>query len=211
MIQNLEDSLWLVIPTADRHQYLSEIFRNSGIERNRRVLIRTIPGRELDDCVNIYYEGPLNIQAWWNVGIDYAKKHGARYVAVLNDDVSLSPTFLQKMLERMLFDETSLVIPVNKGEAGWGHCWIIDTSHAIKPDERFAWWCGDHDLEIQAKRAKGVSYIPLMVPNLHANELTQQSSEFGRMVKKDMWKFRSKYPHLAIIELLKLVKYRLLK
>jgi len=54
--------LWLVIPTADRHQYLSEIFQNSGISESRRVLVRTSSGVDFPDCINIRFEGDLTFR-----------------------------------------------------------------------------------------------------------------------------------------------------
>lgn len=95
MTETLAQALWLVIPTADRHQYLSEIFLNSGIDESKRILVRTSPGIDFPDCVNLRFNGNLNIQAWWNLGINYAMQHGARYIAVLNDDVLLHPKTLQ--------------------------------------------------------------------------------------------------------------------
>ena len=202
MTDTQDQELWLVIPTADRHQYLSEIFHNSGIDENKRVLVRTCPGANIQDCVNIRFEGELNIQAWWNFGINYAMKRGARYVAVLNDDVVLQPRTLQRMLSQMIIESSSLAIPVKEGAAGWGHCWILDTSHGVMPDERFIWWCGDHDLEIQARKMGGVTYIPIEVLNIHANQLTERSESFVNIVKKDMWRFRFKHPKLAFREAL---------
>jgi hypothetical protein len=198
-----DQDLWLVIPTADRHQYLPEIFLNSGVDESRRVLVRTSPGLNVPDCVNIRFEGELNIQAWWNFGIGYALERGARYVAVLNDDVVLHPKTLQDMLSQMITDSSSLAIPVAEGAAGWGHCWILDTSHGVMPDERFVWWCGDHDLEIQARKVGGVTYFPIEVLNIHANQLTERSESFVDIVKRDMWRFRFKHPKLAFREALK--------
>lgn len=205
MTSTKDQELWLVIPTAGRHQYLSEIFRNSGIDESRRVLVRTSPGVDFPDCVNIRFEGNLNIQAWWNLGINYAMGHGARYIAVLNDDVVLQPKTLQLMLSQMIVDSSSLAIPVTEGEAGWGHCWILDSSHGVMPDERFIWWCGDHDLEIQARKTGGVTYFPIEVLNIHANQLTEMSESFVNIVKRDMWRFRFKHPKLAIREALKFI------
>jgi GT2 family glycosyltransferase len=103
------------------------------------VLVRTNSGADFPHCINIRFEGNLNIQAWWNFGLNYAIEHGARYIAVLNDDVLLRPNTLQAMLSQMIVDSSCLAIPVEEGAAGWGHCWILDSSHGVMPDERFIW------------------------------------------------------------------------
>lgn len=113
------------------------------------------------------------------------------------------------MLSQMVIDSSSLAIPAAKGEAGWGHCWILDSSHGVMPDERFIWWCGDHDLEIQAMKKGGVTYFPIEVLNIHANQLTERSESFIDIVKSDMWRFRFKYPKLAICEALNLIAKKL--
>ena len=193
------NELWLVIPTANRFQYLDEIFRKSKITPEKRILIRTSLGTDYPGCINLYETENFNIQHWWNLGIEYAKAQGARYVAVLNDDVRLDSGVLQELLSQMQTEGTALAIPVSKGDAAWGHCWIIDTQSQIKPDERFVWWCGDRDLEIQALRGQGITYKPLKTQNLHANELTVANPALTSLIDRDIYMFYRKYPFKALI------------
>jgi GT2 family glycosyltransferase len=199
-MMELED-LWLVIPTAERHQYLHDIFTHSGVPAAQRILVRTSAGKSIDSCINLWYSGELNIHSWWNMGITHVQANGGRFIAVLNDDIRIGEDTLALLLDALKRSNSTLAVPVNSGEAGWGHCWVLDVSHGIYPDERFKWWCGDHDLEIRAKRKGGVAYLPLHVPNLHANELTSGSSYISELTVKDIWKFRRKYPHLFIKEI----------
>ena len=205
------DSLWIVIPTAYRHKYLNQIFLKSEVSPERIILIRTTGGEEIPGAVNIWVYGEINIQKWWNIGIDFAKKNGARYVAILNDDTILEKGDLLKLFWKIKEDGTTLAVPVNQGEAGWGHCWILDTFHNIFPDERFSWWCGDHDLEIRALKTKGVSYLPLPILNKHPNELTVLDPRLQVLTKKDIWIFRKKYPLRFLREIWTIFRKKLLK
>jgi GT2 family glycosyltransferase len=196
----LED-LWLVIPTAERHEYLQDIFSRSGVPVSQRLLIRTSKGVNVENCINLWYSGELNIHSWWNMGIEHVRANGGQFVAVLNDDIKIEEDTLSLLLDELKKSRCTLSIPVKPGEAGWGHCWVLDVSRGIYPDERFKWWCGDHDLEIRAKRRGGVAYLPLRVPNLHANELTVKSWQISELTVKDIWKFRRKYPGLFMKEI----------
>jgi hypothetical protein len=191
---------WIVIPTANRHEYLEEIFECSGVSPEQIVLIRTTPGQTISGAVNLWVSGDINIQRWWNTGIQYCRNNGGRYVAILNDDTVLRKGDLQKLLQQLKAEGTTLVLPVAKGNAGWGHCWILDTAHNVYPDERFQWWCGDHDLEIRALKAKGVAYLPLQILNKHANELTTENLFLQTLTRKDIRTFRRKYPGKALAE-----------
>ena len=55
----------------------------------------------------------------------------------------------------------------------------------------------------------GVTYFPIDVLNIHANELTENSETFVKIVKQDMWRFRFKHPKLAVGEAIKRVTNKL--
>ena len=91
--QGVTDRLWVVIPTRDDHpELLAALVDGCGVPRERIVLVNTG-----DHPVSRYRtrvvtdRGQVNIQRWWNRGIDYAEAMGATHVAVLNDDVRLAP------------------------------------------------------------------------------------------------------------------------
>lgn len=188
------DKTWLVIPTADRHVYLTQIFDSSEIPPERRILIRTTPGDDVPGAINLKSPDVFNIQSWWNLGIRYAKSHGAEFVAVLNDDTEIVEGQLKSLLGLMIDENTDLCHPDPSMDKGWGHCFLIRCGSDIAPDERFVWWCGDHDLEMQARRKNGVSISPISVPNLHSNEYTSQNSSMKAIVDADIAAFRRKYP-----------------
>jgi len=157
-------------------------------------LIRTKGGDELAGAVNIWETSTFNIQKWWNLGIQYAKNQGAKYVAVLNDDTNLRIGVLREMLELMINEGTSLVHADPRMGFGWGHCWILNCQDEIAPDERFTWWYGDHDLEKQAERANGVTLSQHIVENIHSNLYTSSDQKFEAIIDRDLRTYRRKYP-----------------
>ena len=92
-----------MIPTANRHKYLADIFNASGIPEQRRLLIRTEQGTDISGAINIKATDTFNIQVWWNQGIDFAKSHGAEFVAVLNDDTKLNQGDLEILIQKLIF------------------------------------------------------------------------------------------------------------
>ena len=188
------EGLWLVIPTANRHQYLSEIFERSQIPAGQRILIRTSDGADVPGAKNLKMLDIFNIQHWWNVGINDAVAHGAEFIAILNDDTKLVEGQLQLLLNLMILENSDLGYPEPIRSGGWGHCFIIRANSRVRPDERFTWWCGDHDLEMQARKAGGVSVAPIKVLNLHSNELTSQNPAMKKIIDQDISRFRRKYP-----------------
>jgi hypothetical protein len=174
------------------------IFQASGIPAERRVLIRTTPGEDIAGALNLKAPEVFNIQSWWKFGINHVKAHGAEFVAVLNDDTDLSEGQLKSLLERMLEEGTDLSHPDPSKDKGWGHCFMIRSDSKLVPDERFIWWCGDHDLEMQAKKRNGVSVASFTVTNLHSNEYTSQNSNMKAIIERDISRFRRKYPVYTI-------------
>ena len=201
MSENVDANLWLVIPTSTRHVHLKKIFETSGIPAERRILIRTSKGEDFPGAINIYQDNIFNIQTWWNTGIEYAASHGSKYVAVLNDDADFEVGTLQSMLSQMIEEGSDLCHPDPELNHGWGHCWILRLDSKVRPDQRFVWWHGDHDLKFQAARARGVSVSPVRVLNLYANELTSRDKKFEAIIKSDIRSFNYKYPGYALKQL----------
>lgn len=202
MPENIDENLWLVIPTSTRHEHLKDIFESSGIPEERRILIRTSKGEDFPGAINLYQDKIFNIQSWWNTGIEFAASHGGKFVAVLNDDADFDAGALQTMLSQMIEENSDLVHPDPGLNHGWGHCWILRVDSKVRPDQRFVWWHGDHDLEFQALRARGVSVSPVQVLNLYANELTSHSKKFDAIIKSDIRSFNYKYPRYALKQFL---------
>jgi len=185
--------LWLVIPTGLRTQYLQDIFKECDIEPSKRVLVRTLPDEDVPNAINLQYTGEFNIHKWWNTGINYAVERGAEYVAVLNDDVALANNPLRRIAEVMKGTGATLGYPFPF--EGWvcGYCWVLDVKTDVRPDENYKWWYGDRDIDLQARKVKGVVHVPAMVRHIHGNELTRDNQELMAMTRVDEELFFKKW------------------
>jgi glycosyltransferase involved in cell wall biosynthesis len=186
--------LWLVIPTGTRTQYLKDIFNECDIEPSKRVLVRTQPNLpDVENAINLQYEGEFNIQKWWNTGIDYARERGAEYVAVLNDDVQILSNPLRRIAEVMKATGAILGYPFPFIGHVCGYCWVLDLKSNVRLDENYVWWYGDRDLDMQARKNNGVVHVPAMVKHIHGNELTRDNQELVEQTKVDEKYFFEKW------------------
>ena len=189
----MTSNLWLVIPTGTRTQYLKDIFNECDIEPSKRVLVRTTDAPDINDAINLKYEGEFNIQKWWNFGIDYARERGAEYVAVLNDDVQILSNPLRRIAEVMKATGATLGYPFPFTGHVCGYCWVLSMKSGIRLDENYKWWYGDRDLDLQARKLKGVVHVPAMVRHIEGNVLTSQSNELMELTKADEKYFVEKW------------------
>lgn len=178
-------NLWLTIPVGERRQYLNEIIKESNIPPERIVIVNTFDDTPTPDVHNIYDHGEINIHRWWNVGMYFAKQHGADYVAVLNDDLLLSDDPLNKIARLMEETGATLGYPVPHSGKISGYCFVLNLEHGIIPNESYRWWCGDDDLWNQAKKLGGVIGAAASVKHLHGNELTSNSPELMALANQD--------------------------
>lgn len=188
------NNLWLVIPTGNRTQYLQDIFNESGIPEDKRILVRTIlNAKPISGAINLQYEGDFNIHKWWNMGINHAQINDAEYVAVLNDDIQILDNPFHRIVEVMKATKAPLGYPFPFVGHVCGYCWVLDVKSPIRPNEEYVWWYGDRDLDLQARLNGGVVHVPAMVRHIHGNELTRNSVELMEQTKKDEELFFKKW------------------
>lgn len=174
---NIEKTnLWLVIPSGDRRQYLKEIINNSGVPKNKIVIVDTI------------LKEP-HIYKWWNYGINVARHNGATHVAILNDDLILKDNPLQKILDVMVQEDATIGYPLPASSDPCGYCFILNLEHGIFPDEKYKWWYGDNDLYERAKKVVGVR---ASVTHVEPNRLTSESPELMALVRQDKETYNNK-------------------
>ena len=162
-------SLWLTIPSGNRRKYLQQIIDTSGVPLSHIVIVNTAKNEPTPHVHNLWSD-ELNIHTWWNMGIEFAMKHGADYVAVLNDDVQLLDDPLNKIVAGM--GDAAIGQPDIASICGY--CFVLNTKYGLLADESYRWWYGDNDLYDRASQY-GIAKVNVDVRHLHGNELTKSN------------------------------------
>ena len=184
--------LWLTIPTGNRSQYLEDIINNSGIPRKRIVIVHTVESEPIDDVHNLWDLDEVNIHRWWNKGINYAKERGAKYIAVLNDDLALEDNPLNTIANAMEETKAAIGFPYPHTGHICGYCYILNIDTGLVPDESYRWWFGDNDLYLRAKKLGGAVGVLSKVRHLHGNELTSTNPKLLALTEEDKKLFYSR-------------------
>jgi GT2 family glycosyltransferase len=184
--------LWLTIPTGNRSQYLEDIINNSGIPRERIVIVNTAPNKFIEGVNNLLDFDEVNIHRWWNKGINYAKERGAKYVAVLNDDLVLEDNPLNTIANAMEETKAAIGFPYPYTGHICGYCYILNIETGLMPDESYRWWFGDNDLYLRAKNLGGSVGVLAKVRHLHGNELTSINHKLLAQTEEDKKLFYSR-------------------
>lgn len=127
--------------------------------------------RRPPECTVVHSpEQPPNLSRLWNLGIDWARAHAREgllpFIAVLNDDAIVPTAWFAEVEANMrefgcyagAFADGPLVIHREPGVTALdrrmpGYAFIIRGN--LRADERLRWWCGDNDLDMQARQAGG--------------------------------------------------------
>jgi GT2 family glycosyltransferase len=184
--------LWLTIPTGSRGQYLEDIINNSGIPRERIVIVNTAPNKFIEGVNNLIDFDEVNIHRWWNKGINYAKERGAKYIAVLNDDLVLEDNPLNTIANAMEETKSAIGFPYPHTGHICGYCYILNIETGLMPDESYRWWFGDNDLYLRAKNLGGSVGVLAKVRHLHGNELTSINHKLLAQTEEDKKLFYSR-------------------
>jgi|WetSurSiteA1Bulk_404760.scaffolds.fasta_scaffold25137_2 hypothetical protein len=155
----------VVVTMGDRSNYLVPLLADAGMPA---VVVRTDVAGETRTTQPVQDGAyPLtvmhdvstpNLSRWWNRGIDRAVSQGADVVVVCADDAQAG---VGALLELAMHVEVGSAGPMLVWPEDWpccadrpteisGWCFALDPA-AIRPDEAFCWWYGDHDLEIRAR------------------------------------------------------------
>jgi len=184
--------LWLTIPTGGRDQYLEDIVNNSGIPRERIVIVNTDANKLLEGVHNLWDFDEVNIHRWWNKGINFAKERGAKYVAVLNDDLALEDNPLNTIANAMEETKSAIGFPYPHTGHICGYCYILNVETGLMPDESYRWWFGDNDLYLRSKKFGGSVGVLAKVRHLHGNELTSINHKLLAQTEEDKKLFYSR-------------------
>jgi hypothetical protein len=200
----------MTVPTAGAHpELLSDLIRECGLPPERIVVVVTAPGVALPEgVVRIECIGPPRIQEWWTRGIAAAERRGATAVAVLNDDIRLTPETLPALHTELQRTGATISSPSRPGVRDgvhkrplipyeprlWGSIWVLDLSTGLRPDTRYVWWYGDNDLDLRARRHHGgVVLVPVEYEHVHPSTATFQRPELLAIAAKDGERFEREH------------------
>jgi hypothetical protein len=205
--------LFMTVPTeGSRRTLLFSLIQDCGIPHERIVVVATRRGVELPQgVVTVEDHGPPNIQRWWAAGIQEAERRGATAVAVVNDDIRLTPETLPTLEAALTRTGAAIAspsrLPFRDGlhrrplipyePRLWGSLWVLRLDSGLRPDERYVWWYGDNDLDIRARtRHGGVVLVPVDYEHLHPGEGTARSPELQAQSDRDAQTFERDYARL---------------
>ena len=171
------------------------IIATSGLPPERVVVVWTGPEwlpAPPGVAATIIREGaPVNIQRWWNAGIDWLAERGCTRVAVLNDDLIIAPDTLPRMARALA--GATLALLDDGGPSG--HCWMLSVTHGVRPDESYQWYCGDLQLIADAAAARGVMRTPdAWCLHMYATEATEADPELVALAAADDALYDSRHP-----------------
>ncbi len=192
----------MTVPTAGAHpDLLGDLIRDCALPADRIVVVETAPGVVLPEgVVRIESFGPPRIQQWWTEGIDEAARRGATAVAVLNDDIRLTPETLPALHAALESSGAAIASPSRPGVRNglhrrvtvpyeprlWGSIWVLNLATGLRPNTNYVWWYGDNDLDLRARRTHGgVVLVPVEYEHVHPSEATFRSPELVAIATKD--------------------------
>ena len=205
--------LFMTVPTAGSHpELLDALIRDCGLPPDNIIIVTTRTGVDLPpDVVRLEDLDPPNIQRWWNRGIGEAKRRGATSVAVVNDDITMTPQTLSTLQIRLIETGAAIASPSREPFPDglhkrplipyeprlWGSLWVLRLESGLLPDEDYVWWYGDCDLDIRARtRHGGVVLVPVEYKHLHPGEGTAKSPELQAQSDRDAQRFEAQYARM---------------
>jgi len=186
------DTTWVVVPVGEREQYLPRLLMGLVDFYDRIVFVNNHRGYKTYPGVHHVEDfGPRNIYRWWNVGINYAQRHGAEYVAVLNDDLEFDTDFIRQFHTYLVGNDLAIADMHNSGNGG-GAAWIMDLRYGLRLDERFQWWYGDTELFKRAMdMGKFGKFVYDRFRHLNPNGNLTENPGLMELVKQDEALYRS--------------------
>jgi hypothetical protein len=189
---------WVVVPVGSRHKYLNQLVEILSDYKGRIVFVNNHKPYPVFDGVHHLEDfEEINIHRWWNSGIKFAKSNGAKYVAVINDDLLFDSSLISDMTTAMQKGDYE----VSSAMGNLGVFWIIDTDSEIRADENLRWWCGDGDIFRQAKiKGKLLNFNTNKLYHLEHNVQTSSSDFLRELGSEDLKKYRKKLEDLGQLE-----------
>ena len=202
-------SIAIVVPTTGEHSgALENLVQASGLQPKDFIFVRTrddglVPAGAT--CIDDF--GPVNIQRWWNRGLDAAESTGSKYVVFANDDVTISGQTIPDLVSAVEASGASIASPGAKDKLfrarfpfKWqldGALWLMVIEHGFRLDENFVWWMGDRDIEERVRRW-GYGIITVRTEYWHEpGHQTSGRHDLQRLALVDKQTFSQKYPFVS--------------
>lgn len=185
------DDVWIVVPVGKREKYLLNLLKKIHKYNGRIIFINNHkPYSKYYGVIHLEDFDEVNIYRWWNKGIDYAKEHGAKYVAILNDDLDFDENFIDYLFKFISNNNYYIVDISNAGNNG-GAAWMLDVSSELRLNEEFRWWYGDTFIFEQAKKINKFARTSYNnFKHLEPNKQTNDNIEIKMLIGKDEKKYR---------------------
>lgn len=186
------DKVWVTVPVGEREQYLPNLLMGLVDYHDRIVFVNNHRGyTKFPGVHHVEDFGPVNIYRWWNTGINYAQRHGAEYVTVLNDDLEFDIDFIRQFHTYLVGNNLAVADMHNSGNGG-GAAWIMDLQYGLRLDERFQWWYGDTELFKRAiNMGKFGKFVYDGFRHLNPNGNLTEKPELMDLVRQDEELYRS--------------------
>ena len=186
------DNVWVTVPVGEREQYLPNLLMGLVDYHDRIVFVNNHRGyTKFPGVHHVEDFGPVNIYRWWNTGINYAQRHGAEYVTVLNDDLEFDIDFIRQFHTYLVGNNLAVADMHNSGNGG-GAAWIMDLQYGLRLDERFQWWYGDTELFKRAiNMGKFGKFVYDGFRHLNPNGNLTEKPELMDLVRQDEELYRS--------------------
>ena len=156
----------------------------------------------------LHTEQPGNLSRIWNLGIDFwsnwVKTDEPWDLVIVNDDAIVPPGWVAMVTDRMREMKAAAgcsgpsthvlaepgIVPYHHRMPGWAFCLAGEVG--LRADEQFEWWCGDTDLDWEARKAGGMSMVT--GPQV-ANRFADQSTSGIRQMQAqaDCTRFQAKW------------------
>jgi hypothetical protein len=208
--------LFMTVPTAGSHpELLSQLIQDCGLPPSQIVIVATRPNLSFPEgVIRVEDFGPINIQRWWNLGISESQRRGATAVAVLNDDMWVTPETFSELHESLLSSGAAIASPhrdgervgLNKGRLVpytpkiWGCLWMLNLSTDLRPNDEYHWWFGDNDLDIRARRDfGGVVTREVRYEHLHPGQGTGMNPVLAELATQDALVYQRDYARIQTL------------
>lgn len=211
-----------VIPTrGDRDEELRRCVQAITPQVDRVIVVdNSDNGVYFDDLkvptydVVYHAEQPPNLSRLWNLGLQRAEElenhiHVDWEIAVLNDDAIVPPFFFEQLSTAMRSAGAAAgsycggggpwlhtqpgVTPLSQRLCGWA--FMLNGGRGLRADERLRWWCGDNDLDMQARLKGGTLVLPgdpvqHLYPDQSTRGVLAEQTALDMMAFVEIWGFR---------------------